>query len=61
MDIAFEFGKVKTEKQISIGFALETNDIIENATKKLQSKNFDSIIVNSPKKKRMDLDLTPIK
>lgn len=47
-DIAFEFGKVKTAQQISVGFALETNDIIENATKKRQTKNFDSIIINSP-------------
>lgn len=49
VDLALEFGKVKTDKQISIGFALETNDVIENATKKLQTKNFDSIIINSPK------------
>ncbi|OGS69203.1 MAG: hypothetical protein A3F91_03475 [Flavobacteria bacterium RIFCSPLOWO2_12_FULL_35_11] len=48
-DLALEFGKVKNQHQISIGFALETNDIIENATKKLQTKNFDSIIINSPK------------
>lgn len=50
VDLALEFGKVKNHHQISIGFALETNDIIENATKKLQTKNFDSIIINSPKK-----------
>ncbi len=49
IDLALEFGKVKIGKQISIGFALETNDVLENATKKLQSKNFDSIILNSPK------------
>lgn len=49
VDLALEFGKVKNQRQISIGFALETNDIIENATKKLQTKNFDSIIINSPK------------
>ncbi|MFZ2285314.1 MAG: phosphopantothenoylcysteine decarboxylase [Lutibacter sp.] len=48
-DLALEFGKVKNQHQISIGFALETNDIIENATKKLQTKNFDAIIINSPK------------
>jgi phosphopantothenoylcysteine decarboxylase/phosphopantothenate--cysteine ligase len=49
VDLALEFGKVKNQHQISIGFALETNDILENATKKLQTKNFDSIIINSPK------------
>lgn len=49
VDLALEFGKVKKQHQISIGFALETNDVLENATKKLQTKNFDSIIINSPK------------
>lgn len=49
VDLALEFGKVKNQHQLSIGFALETNDILENATKKLQIKNFDSIIINSPK------------
>jgi phosphopantothenoylcysteine decarboxylase/phosphopantothenate--cysteine ligase len=49
VDLALEFGKVKTDKQFSIGFALETNDVLENATKKLQTKKFDSIIINSPK------------
>lgn len=49
VDIAFEFGKLKTNKQIAIGFALETNDIIENATKKCKTKNFNAIVLNSPK------------
>jgi phosphopantothenoylcysteine decarboxylase/phosphopantothenate--cysteine ligase len=49
MDIAFEFGKVKTASQISLGFALETNDIVENAKKKLHKKNFDMVVLNSPK------------
>lgn len=49
VDIAFEFGQIKTEKQISIGFALETNDCVENAAKKLKRKNFDVVIINSPK------------
>jgi phosphopantothenoylcysteine decarboxylase/phosphopantothenate--cysteine ligase len=49
-DIALEFGKIKTDKQVSVGFALETNDIFENATKKLRSKKFDAVVINSPKK-----------
>ncbi|MDF1516885.1 MAG: phosphopantothenoylcysteine decarboxylase [Lutibacter sp.] len=49
VDLALEFGKVKNQHQISIGFALETNNVLENATLKLQTKNFDSIIINSPK------------
>ena len=49
-DIAFEFGKIKTDKQISIGFALETNDVFINAENKLKTKSFDAIVINSPKK-----------
>lgn len=49
-DIAFEFGKIKTEKQKSIGFALETNNLLDNAKVKLKKKNFDMIVVNSPNK-----------
>jgi len=49
-DIAFEFGKIKTNKQISIGFALETNDVFDNAAIKMKSKGFDAIVINSPKK-----------
>lgn len=49
VDLAFEFGQVKKQHQISIGFALETNDVIENATKKLKTKGFDAVVMNSPK------------
>ena len=48
VDIAHEFGKVKMPNQKSVGFALETNDILENARTKLKKKNFDLIVVNSP-------------
>lgn len=47
IDIAYEFGKVKTADQISVGFALETNDELLHAQKKLQKKNFDMVILNS--------------
>lgn len=47
-DIAYEFGKVKNDKQLSIGFALETNNILENSTSKMTKKNFDFIVMNSP-------------
>jgi phosphopantothenoylcysteine decarboxylase/phosphopantothenate--cysteine ligase len=33
---------------LSIGFALETNSLLENAEKKLKNKNFDLIVINSP-------------
>ncbi|MBE0422368.1 MAG: phosphopantothenoylcysteine decarboxylase [Lutibacter sp.] len=49
VDLASEFGKVKKPRQISIGFALETNDVLENATKKLKTKGFDAVVINSPK------------
>ncbi len=47
IDIAYEFGKIKTAGQLSIGFALETNDEINNAMHKLARKNFDMVILNS--------------
>ena len=31
-----------------IGFALETNNIYENAIGKLKKKNFDLVVINSP-------------
>lgn len=50
VDIAYEFGKVKSKYQKSIGFALETNNVLENAAAKLKRKNFDCIVANSPNK-----------
>lgn len=46
-DIAYELGKVKREGQISVGFALETDNEMENAISKLEKKNFDMIVLNS--------------
>ena len=46
-DIAVEFGKIKKLGQFSIGFALETDNELENARLKLIKKNFDLIILNS--------------
>jgi phosphopantothenoylcysteine decarboxylase/phosphopantothenate--cysteine ligase len=48
-DIAYELGKVKKKNQINIGFALETDNEIANATLKLNEKNFDFIVLNSLK------------
>jgi phosphopantothenoylcysteine decarboxylase / phosphopantothenate---cysteine ligase len=47
VDIAYEFGKVKTDSQISVGFALETTNEIAFAKAKLQKKNFDIVVLNS--------------
>ena len=45
-DILFEMGK-KKGNQLLIGFAAETNDIKENALKKLEKKNLDFIVANN--------------
>lgn len=47
VDIAYEFGKVKTISQLSVGFALETNDELTHAIGKLNRKNFDMVVLNS--------------
>jgi phosphopantothenoylcysteine decarboxylase/phosphopantothenate--cysteine ligase len=47
VDIAYEFGRVKTNRQISVGFALETNDELRHAIGKLDKKNLDMVILNS--------------
>lgn len=46
-DIAYHLGQVKRNDQKLIGFALETNNELENAQKKLHKKNFDWIVLNS--------------
>jgi len=51
VDIAAEFGKIKKEHQRSIGFALETNNEVQNALKKLSEKNFDLVVLNSTRDK----------
>ncbi len=46
-DIAMALGARKREKQWLVGFALETNDELKNATLKLERKNLDLIVLNS--------------
>ena len=50
-DIAAELGRMKTGGQRLVGFALETNDEIVNAQKKLKKKNLDFIVLNSTRNK----------
>ena len=45
-DIARELGKIKGSRKI-VGFALETNNELSNAEKKLEEKNLDMIVLNS--------------
>ena len=48
-DILLDMGKAKQKKQILVGFALETDNELENARSKLKKKNLDLIILNSLK------------
>ena len=50
-DIAAALGKMKRPEQVLVGFALETNDELANAHKKLEKKNLDFIVLNSLKNK----------
>jgi phosphopantothenoylcysteine decarboxylase/phosphopantothenate--cysteine ligase len=44
-DILGEIGKKKKDR-VLVGFAAETEDLVENARKKLKEKNLDFIVVN---------------
>ncbi len=50
-DILAGLGKIKKQKQLLIGFALETENELANAKEKLQKKNLDMIVLNSLKDK----------
>lgn len=47
IDIASELGKIKKPGQVLAGFALETDNEMENAMAKLKRKNLDLIVLNS--------------
>jgi len=46
-DILLTLGQMKTDGQILVGFALETDNEEENALYKLKKKNLDLIVLNS--------------
>ena len=46
-DIAKAIGEMKKAGQITVGFALETDNEVENAIGKCQRKNLDFIVLNS--------------
>lgn len=48
-DIAAKLGQLKTKEQLLVGFALETNNELNNARQKLEKKNLDFIVLNSLK------------
>lgn len=45
-DVAAAVGEKKRPGQILVGFAAETNDVLENAEGKLRRKNLDMIVAN---------------
>lgn len=47
-DILYDLGQSKTKGQVLTGFALETENAVENGIKKLHKKNCDLIVVNTP-------------
>lgn len=48
-DILASLGSIKTEEQVLVGFALETDNELENAQSKLKNKNCDLLVLNSLK------------
>ncbi|MDB4126468.1 bifunctional phosphopantothenoylcysteine decarboxylase/phosphopantothenate--cysteine ligase CoaBC [Flavobacteriales bacterium] len=47
VDILEEMGNKKSDEQFIVGFALETDNEVENAKDKLKRKNLDMIVLNS--------------
>jgi phosphopantothenoylcysteine decarboxylase/phosphopantothenate--cysteine ligase len=54
-DILAELSRHK-EKQIIVGFAAETQNVLENARKKLASKSLDAIVVNDVSQEGVGFD-----
>jgi len=46
-DIAYEIGKTKRADQLLIGFAAETENLVESAMGKIKRKNLDMIVANN--------------
>ena len=51
IDILKYLGDNKSNKQILVGFALETDNEFQNALSKIENKNLDAIVLNSLKDK----------
>ena len=47
---------LKKESQIIVGFAAETEDVLENARQKLVSKNLDAVVVNDVSREGVGFD-----
>lgn len=46
-DIAAGTRELRKPGSVCVGFALETDDLVENANKKLEAKGFDMVVANS--------------
>lgn len=55
-DIISEISSIKSKKQMVVGFALETENELENAIGKLHDKDLDIIVLNSTKDKGATFD-----
>ncbi|MCX8037338.1 MAG: bifunctional phosphopantothenoylcysteine decarboxylase/phosphopantothenate--cysteine ligase CoaBC [Candidatus Sumerlaeia bacterium] len=45
-DVARAFGQVKRPDQVSVGFAADTEDVVQSARMKLREKRFDFVLAN---------------
>ena len=45
-DVAADTVGLRKEGSLAVGFALETNDLLANARKKLEAKGFDLLVAN---------------
>jgi phosphopantothenoylcysteine decarboxylase/phosphopantothenate--cysteine ligase len=55
-DILAEVAKGRTNRQLLIGFAAETNDLLTNAREKLLSKGLDAVVANDVSRKDAGFD-----
>jgi phosphopantothenoylcysteine decarboxylase/phosphopantothenate--cysteine ligase len=55
-DILLKLGKTKRRGQILVGFAAETDDVLENGRAKLQKKNLDMLVLNDVTKSGAGFD-----
>ena len=56
-DVAATLGKMKRKDQVFVGFAAETNDVLEHAKGKLVKKNLDMIVANDVTKPGAGFDV----
>ena len=51
IDVLKAIGQRKTKNQILVGFSAETDNVVQNAKKKIKNKNLDFIVANDISKK----------